>query len=324
MTSHLLEWLVDSIVLSIFIGSIYVLASLGLTLTLAVVKLPNFAHAEFLTIGAYTGALISSSFPENFLLMGVGAFVVSGLIAVVIHFLVYKPMMDRKISIYTMVLASFAVATFVRYGVFSWASISNLLSTHPSVSIVVVGSIGTTPITNIYEIVVPLALVLSAVVGLFLTVTRLGKSMRAVASNFELARVTGIRLSIVVPFMWVIAGGLAGLGGVFLGIYTAVTPVLGSSLLLQIFAVVIIAGLTSMSGTVIGGYIVGFAENTLMAALNNFFGVPFTFEPLLPFAMILVVLMFRPTGLTPNMMSGIAYARRWLNRSKTKVPKEGE
>ena len=114
----MLEWLVDSIVLSIFIGSIYVLASLGLTLTLAVVKLPNFAHAEFLTIGAYTGALISSSFPENFLLMGVGAFVVSGLIAVVIHFLVYKPMMDRKISIYTMVLASFAVATFVRYGVF--------------------------------------------------------------------------------------------------------------------------------------------------------------------------------------------------------------
>src|SRR5207245_8993929 len=156
--------------------------------------------------------------PENCCLMGVGAFVVSGLIAVVIHFLVYKPMTDRKISIYTMVLASFAVATFVRYGVFSWASISNLLSTHPSVSIVVVGSIGTTPITNIYEIVVPLALVLSAVVGLFLTVTRLGKSMRAVASNFELARVTGMRLSVVVPFMWDLVCGSAGPGVVLLGL----------------------------------------------------------------------------------------------------------
>src|SRR5437899_11897211 len=198
------------------------------------------------------------------------------------------------------------------------------MSTHPSFSIVDVGTISITTFTNIYDIVVPLALVLSAVVGLFLTVTRLGKSMRAVASNFELARVTGIRLSIVVPFMWVIAGGLAGLGGVFLGIYTAVTPVLGSSLLLQIFAVVIIAGLTSMSGTVIGGYIVGFAEDPVIAALNNFFGVPFTFEPLLPFAMILVVLIFRPTGLTPNMMSGFAYARRWLHRSKPKVPIEGE
>jgi branched-chain amino acid transport system permease protein len=165
--------------------------------------------------------------------------------------------------------------------------------------------------------------VLSAVVGLFLAVTRLGKSMRAIASNFELARITGIRLTIVVTVMWVIAGGLAGLGGVFLGIYTAVTPVLGSSLLLEIFAVVIIAGLTSMGGTVIAGYIVGFAENTVMAVLNNFLGISYSYEPLLPFAMILVVLMFRPTGLTPNVTSGVVYIRRALNRSRSTEAGEG-
>src|SRR5207253_8529821 len=136
----------------------------------------------------------------------------------------------------------------------------------------------------------------SAVLGLFLTATRLGKSMRAVASNFELARVTGIRLSVVVTFMWVIAGGLAGLGGVFLGVYTAVTPVLGSSLLLQIFAVVIIAGLTSMSGTVIGGDIVGLAEDTVVAGLNNLFWGRFTFRALPPFPKVLVVSMFRTAG----------------------------
>lgn len=319
----MLEWLIDSILRSIFIGSIYVLASLGLTLTLAVVKLPNFAHAEFLTIGAYVAVLVSFVFPNNWVIMGVAAFLVSGILAIIINYVVYKPMMDRKISMYTLVLASFAVAVFVRYSVFMLAATGNMLQSHPHVPIVVTGFIGTAEVTNIYEITIPLALVLSAIVGVFLTVTTLGKSMRAVASNFDLARISGIKLTRVVNTMWFLAGGLAGLGGVFLGVYTSVTPVLGFDVLLQIFSVVIIAGLTSMSGTVIGGYVVGFSENTVMDILNRYFGVNFIYKPILPFALIIIVLLFKPTGITPNATSGVAYIRKIFSK-KTNTSTESQ
>lgn len=313
----MLDWLLDSLIRSVFIGSIYVLASLGLTLTLAVVKLPNFAHAEFLTIGGYVAVLVSAIFPNDFVLMGAAAFFTCGIMAIGMHYAVYKPMIDRKMSIYTLVLASFAAAIFVRYSVFVWASIANLLAAHPNVPIVVTWTYGSAELTNIYDIAIPLALVLSAIVGIFLTVTTLGKSMRAVASNLDLARITGIKLSRVVNTMWFLAGGLAGVGGVLLGVYSSVTPVLGYNILLQIFAVVIIAGLTSMSGTVIGGYVVGFSENTLMDILHNYFGVSFLYKPLLPFALVIVVLLFKPTGLTPNALSGIGHIRKWLSSRKT-------
>jgi branched-subunit amino acid ABC-type transport system permease component len=91
-----------------------------------------------------------------------------------------------------------------------------------------------------------------------------------------------------------------------------VTPVLGYNSLLSIFAVVIIAGLTSFVGTIIGGFLVGFSTNTLIQALNYYFGVSFGYTPLLPFAMIIVVLMVKPTGLAPNSQTGITYLRRLL------------
>ncbi len=307
-------WLFPSIINSIAQGSIYVVASIGLTLTLAVVKLPNFAHAEFLTVGAYVGVVISRMYPNNILLVSICAFVVCSALAVAIHHVVYKPLMNRKVSIYFLVLASFAVAQFVRYIVFAWAAslTPNLLDTQQDISIYNIVSVFSAPISNIYAIAIVLAIVTSALLAIFFNFTHLGKSMRAIANNFDLARISGINVSFAVNIMWIIAGGLGGLGGVFLGTYTVVTPVLGFNTLLDIFAVVIIAGLTSFVGTIIGGYLVGFSTNTIIQALYVYFGVPFGYAPLIPFAMIVVVLLVKPTGLAPNSQSGIAFFRKLL------------
>lgn len=311
----MLDWVIDSLILSLFIGSIYVLVSLGLTLTLAVLKLPNFAHAEFLTIGGYTGVIISRFYPNNLLLMSLTAFLVCGAIAVLINYTIFRPLI-RKVSIYMLVLSSFAVGTLLRYSIFIFATATDTLDVHPSFTIEVVANIGKTSITNIEAITIPLAILISILLGVFLNRSVPGKSMRAIASNLELARVTGVKFSSIVTMMWIIAGGLAGLGGVFLGVYTSVTPVLGFNVLLEIFAVVIIAGLTSMSGTILGGYIVGAAENFIMTLLANSFGLPFTFKPILPFAMILVVLMFKPTGLTPNVAGALLSLVKKLRRAE--------
>jgi branched-subunit amino acid ABC-type transport system permease component len=316
----LLEWLPGSILLSIFSGSIYVVVSLGLTLTLAVVKLPNFAHAEFLTIGGYAGVIFSAMYPDNFLISGAAAFLVCAVIAVAVHHIAFKPLMDRKVSIYILVLASFAVAQFIRYGLFSWASVNGLLSATQNFRIYSLATLYDTELTNVYAIAIVLALLISVLLELFLRRTTMGKSMRAIASNFDLARISGVNVPRVVDVMWVLAGGLGGLGGMVFGIYTTVTPVLGFNTLLDIFAVVIIAGLTSFTGTMIGGYIVGFSQVTLMDILHYSLGVSFGYQPLLPFALIIVILLLKPTGLVPNSETGLAVIRR-LAKART-GPKE--
>ena len=310
----MLEWLPGSILVSLFNGSIYVVVSLGLTLTLAVIKLPNFAHAEFLTVGAYTGVVVSSIYPNNLLIIGVAAFLVCAGLALVIHHVAFKPLMDRRVSIYILVLASFAVAQFIRYGVFTWASFAGLLSATQNIRIYSIGEIFDTRLTNVYALAIVLAIAIALLLQAFFYFTILGKSMRAIASNIDLARISGVNVPRVIDIMWILAGGLGGLGGVVFGIYTTVTPVLGFSTLLDIFAVVIIAGLTSFTGTIIGGYIVGFSQVTLMDFLNHYFNVSFGYQPLLPFALIIVILLLKPTGLAPNTQTGLQRIRRLLAR----------
>lgn len=310
-------WVVPSIIESLAEGSIFVIASIGLTLTLAVVKLPNFAHAEFLTVGAYIGVIVSRFYPNNLLLIGACAFLVCSASALAIHHVVYRPLFNRKVSIYFLVLASFAVAQFVRYVVFTSASAinTNLLATTQNIRIFTVSSILGVQISNINAISIILAIVVAVLLAVFLNMTHLGKSMRAIANNIDLARISGINVSYAVNVMWIIAGGLGGVGGVILGTYTSVTPVLGFNALLDIFAVVIIAGLTSFVGTIIGGYIVGFSTNMIIEALNYYFGVPLGYAPLLPFAMIVVVLMVKPTGLAPSSQTGMSLMRRFMRKN---------
>jgi len=304
-------WVIPSLIQSVAEGSIYVVASIGLTLTLAVVKLPNFAHAEFLTVGAYVGVVVSGFYPNNLLVIGATAFLVCALFAVIIHNLVYRPLIDRKVSIYFLVLASFAVAQFVRYGVFSWAASQrpNLLEAQQNIKIYTVANLFQVEISNIYVVAIVLAITVSALLALFFNLTHLGKSMRAIANNIDLARISGINVSFAVNVMWIIAGGLGGLGGVVLGTYTSITPAIGYDTLLEIFAVVIIAGLTSFVGTIIGGFLVGFSTNTVIEALNYYLGVSFGYAPLLPFAMIVIILLVKPTGLAPNSQTGLQFLR---------------
>jgi branched-subunit amino acid ABC-type transport system permease component len=311
----LLDWLAGSILLSLFNGSIYVVVSLGLTLTLAVIKLPNFAHAEFLTVGGYVGVLVSAFYPNNFLVIGTAAFLACAALALVVHHIAFKPLMDRRVSIYILVLASFAVAQFIRYGVFTWASFSNLLSATQNIRIYSLGTVFNTELTNVYLIAIILAIAVSLLLQLFFSSTVLGKSMRAIASNMDLARISGINVPRVIDVMWILAGGLGGMGGVVYGIYQTVTPVLGFSTLLDIFAVVIIAGLTSFTGTIIGGYLVGFSQVTLMDLLNHTFGVSYGYQPLLPFALIIVILLLKPTGITPSRTS-LSHFRDLVRRTQ--------
>jgi branched-subunit amino acid ABC-type transport system permease component len=122
--------------------------------------------------------------------------------------------------------------------------------------------------------------------------------MRALANNFSLARVIGSPEERVHNFTWVLAGGLAGVGGALFGLYTSLNPLLGWLAILSIFAASVLGGLTSFAGTILGAYLVALSENTLMQFLNIWFDLDFSFKPAIPFVIIILVLLLRPQGLT--------------------------
>jgi neutral amino acid transport system permease protein len=134
--------------------------------------------------------------------------------------------------------------------------------------------------------------------SLLLGRTELGRQMRALADNRTMARIIGIPVDRVHDLTWLLAGGLAGVGGALWGIYTAVNPLTGWTSILSVFAATVLGGMTSFAGTILGAFVVSLSENLLMQWLNLQFGLDFNFKPAVPFIIIIGVLLFRPQGLT--------------------------
>ena len=290
--------LVTSIVNTIQIGSLYALMALGITLTFSVIRLPNFAHAEYVTVGAFAALIVSLSGGVNPLVIMVAAFVVGALVALISHLAVFKPLEGRKVSLYTLILSSFAVGLILRYILFMIADYFNLFDTRIRIPLEIVYREGALILTNVFAWVAPTSIVLVILLTLLLNATRLGREMRALANNISLARVIGIPVERVKIYTWVLVGGLAGVAGALWGLQTAVSPLMGWVAILSVFAAAILGGLSSFSGTILGAYIVAFSENTVMLFLNFNFGLDLAYKPAIPFFIIIVVLLIRPQGFT--------------------------
>ncbi|MEM2883796.1 MAG: branched-chain amino acid ABC transporter permease [Nitrososphaerales archaeon] len=309
----LFDWLLGSVLRSILIGSLYTLMALGLTLTLSVVRLPNFAHAELITIGAYV-AVLSSLISGDISLALILAFIITSLVAFSCHRVVYRPLSNRGATMYTLVLASFALGLVLRYIILLWASPTGYLQVRPLIPQQVVGLIGTTVILNVFLWSLPTAFILVLLLHLLLSRTKIGKMMRSVANNITLAQITGINVGKIQDISWLLAGGLAGVAGALWAILYYASPYVGWFALLSVFAAVVLGGLTSFSGTIAGGFIVGLSENLVMDVLNRSFGVEFTYKPVIPFAIIILVLLVRPKGLV-----GLLSKTRIVSRVPSRV-----
>ena len=290
--------LITSIVNTIQIGSLYALMALGITLTFSVIRLPNFAHAEYVTVGAFAALIVSLSGEVNPLVIMTAAFVVGALVALVSHLAVFKPLEGRNVSLYSLILASFAVGLILRYILFMIADYYNLFDTRIRIPLQIIYREGALILTNVFAWVAPTSIVLVILLTLLLNATPLGREMRALANNISLARVIGIPVERVKNYTWILVGGLAGVAGALWGLQTAVSPLMGWVAILSVFAAAILGGLSSFSGTILGAYVVAFSENTVMLFLNFNFGVDLAYKPAIPFFIIIVVLLIRPQGFT--------------------------
>lgn len=281
------QQLIQLLVNGIAVGSILGLAAVGLTLTYGILRLANFAHGDFLTLGAYLTFLANVNGVNIWLSMLIGAVLTIG-VALLTDKLLWAPMRDRRASSTTLIIISIGLALFLRNGIILLWGADNKQYDLPIASALNIFGIR---IAQNRLLVVGLTIVVILGLHYLLQNTKIGKAMRAVADNIDLARVSGINVEQVVIWTWIIAAGLTALGGGMYGLITAVRPNMGWFLILPIFASVILGGIGNPYGAIAGAMAIGIAQELSTYWISS--------EYKLGVALLLMVVMLliRPQGL---------------------------
>ncbi|MDY6912181.1 MAG: branched-chain amino acid ABC transporter permease, partial [Chloroflexota bacterium] len=278
---------------SLVSGSLYLIAAIGLTLTYGLSRFPNFAHAEFMALGAYAGYALAEQLGAPFPFTFVVAFIASGILGFLSYRGVFQPLAKRGATIIHLMIASIALGFIVRHTVgevWGWSP----LSFSTSWSYISFGGIST---ANIRIWFIFIALAVAGIMHLVLSRTRIGKAIRATSSNPELALSSGININRVTLFTWFLGAGLAGIAGLFRASTTRLSPLLGWDILLPTFAVTILGGIGSFYGAVAAAFIIGFVENVGVALLASA-GISTEYRMAIAFVILIVTLLIRPQGLS--------------------------
>ena len=279
----------------VVVGSVYVLGASGLSLTYAIKKFANFAHGDLMTAGAYVAFTVNVVAGGDILLAGLAALLAIGLVGIVLEIAIFRRLENRPAV--AALIASVGVALVIQ----------NVISAifTPDVrylNVTVPPDIGGLSINPVEILTLVTSVAMIAFLHLLLQYTTLGKSMRACADDLELARTSGIDTRRVTMWTWMISGAFAGIAGVLLAVIVNVTPYLGFFVLLYIFAAVIIGGIGSPYGAMLGGLIVGIVQkvsNVGFDALRQT-GVlegGAEYEPAGAFLVMILVLLFMPPGI---------------------------
>ncbi|MBW4557234.1 MAG: branched-chain amino acid ABC transporter permease [Trichormus sp. ATA11-4-KO1] len=279
--------LAQLIVNGIAVGSIIALAAVGLTLTYGILRLSNFAHGDFLTLGAYLTLLVNTVGINIWLSIILAA---AGTVTVMLvaEKLLWSRMRSIRATSTTLIIISIGLALFLRNGIiFLWGGQNQNYN------------LPVTPAWDIFGLKVPqnqllvLGLAVLAILALhyLLQNTKIGKAMRAVADDLDLARVSGINVEQVIFWTWLIAGTLTSMGGSMYGLITAVRPNMGWFLILPLFASVILGGIGNPYGAIAAAFIIGIAQELSTLWLGS------QYKQGIALLIMILVLLIRPKGL---------------------------
>lgn len=274
-------------------GSIIAITAVGLTLIYGILRIVNFAHGEYLTVGAFAAFAANVTWGGSIFAATVFAMLVTVAVGLSLEFVLWRPMRRKGAGVVSLFITSIGLALVLRHVVFlGWGARPRRYS----VDVFQVYSIGFLRLSLSQIAVMAVALTTIIAVGVGLARTRVGKSMRAVSDSPELASVSGIDVDRVAAYTWILAAGLAGLGGVLQGlVQNSFNPNMGFTLLLPIFAAVILGGVGSAYGALAGGLALGAVmELSTWDALAG--GLSGVYKPAVAFAVLILLLLFRPQG----------------------------
>ncbi len=280
----MLQLIVNGIVL----GSIIALAAIGLTMVYGVLNFANFSHADFMALGAYIAFVLNAVLGINLIISFFIAIAISGAIGVLLDFLVWKPMRKKNADLVSLIIISIGLALIVRNSIiFIWGGSTRNFDLPVRKGIEMLGI----TVTHNQLIGMGTAILFMVMVHYFLKHTKMGKAMRAISDDINLARVSGIDADKVIMWMWFVGIGLAGAAGILYGLETTIRPNMGWFLILPMFAAVILGGIGNPYGAMVGGMVIGLSQELSLLIL------PSEYKMGVSLAIMILVLLFKPEGL---------------------------
>jgi len=282
-----LTTLILTLVWGVAIGSIYVLLATGLNLIFGVMKLVNFAHGELLMVGAYVSFTVSTTIGLNAYLALFVAMAVVALIGVAVERLAFRKVLggDKLNEIF---VSLGLILIFDNIAVLVWGEKSKQIKSPFEGMSLQLGDVGIT-----YDRLIALVFVAVILVGLVLLIkkTKIGRAMRATSQKSQASMLMGINIEHIYIFTFVLGAALAGAAGSLFGIINPFNPYIGALPTIKAFAIIILGGLGSIPGAIIGGLLYGIAEQSAVTLLGG------TWRDAVAFSLLIIVLILKPKGL---------------------------
>lgn len=281
----MLQLLIQVGVNGLIAGLVYILMALGFTLIFGIMRIVNFAHGEFYMVGALAVLVLFSYLGLNYYTAVVMAAIIVGLFGAVIERVLLRQFVGRELNGMIMTLAIAITIQAAATIVFGPQEVS---VPRP-----------VTGVTEIAGILVPndrmlvglIAVAVLILFYLFLRFAPVGLAMRAVAQDWEAAALQGIRPQRIYLIAFAIGSTLAGLAGALMAPIYTISPYIGEVPMLKAFIVVILGGLGSLPGAVVGGLLIGLVEAGFSTLINS------TVATMISFGLVVVILLFKPAGL---------------------------
>lgn len=275
-------------------GSVFAIAAVGVSLIYGILRLVNFAYGDVMAYGACMAFLFNVTLGLQMVLSTALAMVATAVLSVALELVLWRPLRARGAGFMSLFLASIGLALILRQMLLLVAGPQSRAYDVNPYKVYVIGSVR---LSGSQAIAIAVAVVAIVLVGVLLSSTSLGRTMRAVADDRALAAVAGIDTGRVVILTWIVSGLLAGLAGVLAAlVQSTFDPNFGFALLLPVFAAVVLGGIGSPYGALLGGLVLGVV--TELSTWGGFFGgVNSVYKPVVAFAILIGVLLVRPQGL---------------------------
>ena len=283
---------VQLLISGISLGSVYALIAVGFAIVFSILKFSNFAHGGMISLCAYLGYFFQRSFeqPPPIFVTILFTAVCGVVVAIVVDTIAYRRIRAKGAPNIYYFLASITVAILIQQ-ILSVFYGKNLYG-YPPIFESTTYFIGSIRFSSIDTLIMLVALALLAVLIILIEKTRIGLAIRAVAIDAKTSRLMGMNSNLIILAVFVMAGFLAGVSGVLLGLKYMAYPALGSSMMIKGFIASVIGGLGSLSGAIIAAILLGIIEILLTYHLSSLA------TPIILFGIMLIFLFVRPEGIS--------------------------
>ena len=278
------------------IGSVYALVALGYTMVYGIIRLINFAHGDFIMVGAYVlmltiPAIVAMGLPAWVAV--IPAVLVCVAVGVIVEKAAYKPVREKGNSM-TALITAIAMSLLLENG--SQAVFGADFQTVPTIFHLPSIAFGKLKLPGDTLLTIVIGLVIMASLQLFVKFTRQGKAMRAVSEDKEAAVLMGINVNSTIALTFAIGSGLAAVASLmYCAAYPQVSPMMGAMLGLKAFVAAVLGGIGSIPGAMIGGLAIGLIESLTKAYIGTI--ITSAFSDAIVFAILIIVLLVKPSGI---------------------------